>query len=85
MRVTRISAVQVHPVPDKVLRPNGPFPRELFREPEIIDAYDSTEYGDNLPLGATSQNNYTPPRIMRCGTCFAKVMENETDLHVCEE
>ena len=85
MRVTRVNAVQVHPVPDKVLRPSGPFPRELFRESEIIDAYDATEYGDDTPLGGTAQNNYTPPRALRCSNCFARVMENETENHVCEE
>ena len=41
--------------------------------------------GSNLPLGATSQNNYKPVQTLRCGDCFARVLETETELHVCEE
>jgi len=84
MKVTRHNAVQVHPVPDKVANPRGPFPRELFREPEIVDAYDSTEYGDDIPLGGTAQNNYVPPKWLRCASCFERVLETETDFHTCE-
>ena len=87
MKVTRHSAVQVHPVPDKVTSPQGPFPRELFREPEIITDYEPqyAQDGTGIPLGGTAQNNYKPPRWMRCGSCMARVLENETDGHVCED
>ena len=40
MKVTRHQAVQVHPVPDKIQNPQGPFPKELFRESEIISDYE---------------------------------------------
>lgn len=86
MRVIKHKAKQVHHVPDHVTNPRGPFPRELFSEPEIIyDNYDSSEYGGDMPLGATSQNNYNPPKYLRCGSCFARVLETETANHICEE
>jgi hypothetical protein len=85
MRVTNHKATQVHPVPSHITSPKGPFPAELFREPEIITAYDTSEYGGDMPLGATVQNNYTPPRYLRCSLCFVRVLETETANHVCEE
>jgi hypothetical protein len=87
MKVTRYQAVQIHPVPDKVQNPQGPFPRELFRESEIVSDYEPSfaEDGSGFAPGSTAQNNYSPPKALRCGTCFARVMENETENHVCEE
>jgi hypothetical protein len=85
MRVTNHQAVQVHPVPDKITNPVGPFPRELFREPEIISDYESqySEDGSEFALGGTAQNNYKPPRYLRCSACMARVLETETSEHVC--
>ena len=85
MKVTRHTAIQIHPVPSKVTAPQGPFPKDLFRESEIINDYDNSEFGENIPLGGTVQNNFKPPRAMRCGNCLARVMENETATHVCEQ
>jgi hypothetical protein len=87
MKVTRYQAVQVHPVPDKVQSPQGPFPRELFCESEIISDYEPSyaEDGGGFELGGTAQNNYRAPKVLRCASCFARVMENETADHVCEE
>lgn len=87
MRVTRKKAVQVHAVPDRVMDPIGPFPRELFKEPKIVDDYapQYAEDGADFPLGATAQNNYKPPKHLRCGYCLARVLETETEQHVCEE
>ena len=87
MKVTRVQAVQIHPVPNKMQNPQGPFPRELFRESEIVSDYSPSfaEDGGDFAPGSTAQNNYSPPKVLRCGTCFARVMENETENHVCEE
>jgi hypothetical protein len=87
MKVTRRQAVQVHPVPDSVVNPQGPFPSELFRESRIVTDYDSPqdEDGSDFELGATAQNNYNPPKYLRCARCFARVLETETQLHSCEE
>jgi hypothetical protein len=62
MKITRVKAVQAHPVPNKVHAPRGPFPNELFREPEIINDYhpEDDETGSSFPLGATAQNNFNP-------------------------
>jgi hypothetical protein len=86
MRVFNHKAKQVHPVPDRIMDPKGPFPKELFAEPEIIvDNYDTSEYGGDYALGATAQNNYRPPKYLRCSVCMVRVLEEETEYHVCEE
>ena len=86
MRVTRRPAIQVHPVPSMATAPQGPFPRELFREPQIVTEYDSeqSEDGANIPLGGTAQNNFKPERWLRCATCFSRVLSTETEKHECE-
>lgn len=84
--ITRIEAVQVHPVPNKVTNAYGPFSAELLREPEIVvskPAYN--EDGSDFAPGATAQNNFSPPRYLRCGLCYVRVLETETQNHVCEE
>lgn len=87
MRITKKQAVQVHPVPDRVMDPVGPFPADLFREPEIVVDYkpNINEDGSEYPLGATAQNDYRPPRHLRCAACLARVLESETEFHVCGE
>jgi hypothetical protein len=87
VRVTRVDAVQVHPFPNKVESPKGPFPREMFFEPEIVSDYEPqfNEDGYGFEMGATAQNNFKSPRVLRCGSCLARVKENETEAHVCED
>jgi hypothetical protein len=74
-------------VPDRVTQPRGPFPSELFRQPEVINDYEQAfaEDGENFPLGATAQNNFHPPRWLRCYDCHARVREDETEQHECEQ
>jgi hypothetical protein len=85
MRITRKAAVQVHPVPDHIVDPVGPFPSSLFKEPEIVDNYapQYSEDGSDFQLGSTAQNNFKPVKTLRCGSCLARVPENETSEHVC--
>jgi hypothetical protein len=87
MRVTKRNAIQVHPVPATMVSPKGPFPRELFDEPDIVVDYESAdnEDGSDFPLGATSQNDFKPIRYLRCSVCLVRVLETETQDHVCEE
>lgn len=87
MRISKKQAVQVHPVPQRAMDPKGPFPRELFDEPEIVYNYESeyAEDGANFPLGATAQNEFKPPKYLRCALCLARVMETETENHTCED
>lgn len=86
MRITKKQAIQVHPVPSSVRDPHGPFPADLFREPEIVVDYrpQLNEDGGDYPLGATAQNNYRPPRHLRCAACLVRVLETETESHVCD-
>jgi hypothetical protein len=67
--------------------PVGPFPRELFKESEIIDNYEPqlAEDGAGFALGSTAQNNFRPVKHLRCSNCLARVPETETQNHVCEE
>lgn len=64
MKITRVKAVQVHPVPKRVHEPRGPFPDHIFDEPEINNDYEqeAPETGTNFEMGATAQNNYKPVR-----------------------
>ena len=87
MRVIRHQAVQVHPVPSTIVDAKGPFPRELFKEPDVVTDYEPAidEDGSSSPIGATAQNNFNPPKYMRCARCFARVVASETKNHICEE
>lgn len=87
MKITRVKAVQVHPVPDRVHEPRGPFPDHLFDEPEMVSDYDpeQDEGGSNFQLGATAQNNYKAVRHYRCKNCHARVNQSDLETHFCEE
>ena len=86
MRIQRHNAVQVHPVPDRIVDPQGPFPREMFYEPEIITEYEPMlpEDGSGFPPGSTAQNNFTAPKTLICSNCKARVLETRTGDHLCE-
>jgi hypothetical protein len=87
MKITRVKAIQAHPVPEKAHQPRGPFPTSLFREPEIVYDYEpeQDEGGSNFPLGATAQNNFKPPHYLRCKSCLTRVIEEDAHLHKCDE
>lgn len=78
-RVERKQAVQTHPVPKKVTQPQGPFPAEMFAEPEIISIPEVSEFEP----GATVQNNFKPEKYLRCARCLVRVRESETEDHIC--
>jgi hypothetical protein len=86
MKITRVKAIQAHPVPEKAYQAKGPFPDHLFRESKIVFDYEpeNDENGNNFPLGATAQNNFKPPKYLRCKACHARVTEEEAVLHECE-
>lgn len=86
MRIQRIKTLQVHPVPSHEVSPSGPFPQELFDDPEVVVDFTQaeTDDGSDLPIGATSQNNYQAPRRLVCAHCEARVWEHRTGDHVCE-
>ena len=92
MRIISKQAIQAHPVPTRLTQPQGPFPPELtvghpLSEPEIVYEYPEAyaEDGSDFLPGATAQNEFKPPRYLRCSLCSARVLESETQHHVCEE
>ena len=84
-RVKRELAVQPYATPKKVGRGRGPFPQEVLQESQIVTEYVSeiNEDGSEFIPGSTAQNNYMPPKWLRCGTCMVRVKETEKEGHVC--
>ena len=78
--IETIKAYQAHPVPNKILTPRGPFPADLFQEPEVV----VSETIEEFDAGATAQNNFKP-HWLRCVACHDRVRDDKTDQHVCEE
>lgn len=56
-------------------------------QPDIVTDYQSAvaEDGANFPLGSTAQNNFTPPKYVRCAYCMVRVLDSEKQDHVCED
>lgn len=75
-----IDCWQAHPVPRTMRPAYGPFPAELYEEPEVINAYDS-------PLSSiyTDEEDNPPLRWVRCADCHARVLEDEAEFHECED
>lgn len=76
--IKTVPTYQAHPVPSHIENPRGPFPSELFREPEVVieDIYEE-------PLGGTAQNNFGKLKWLRCIDCHARVREDQTEGHIC--
>lgn len=88
MHVIRtVATYQGHAVPNQITRPKGPFPAELFSQAPVNYDYEQAyaEDGSDFPLGATAQNNFEPPLWLRCYDCHARVREDETEDHECQE
>lgn len=81
--IKRIVTKQGHPVPSSSHSPRGPFPAEIFQQPEIITDYES--FDDDNPVGSTAQNNFKSPKMFRCKECAVIVFEHEIPDHVCQE
>ena len=86
MHIQRIKTKQGHPVPKTAGYAKGPFPPELFEQPEVISDYTPQPDGgeEEIPLGATAQNNFKGIRWFRCKTCKDIVPENKLGDHTCE-
>ena len=82
MRIERIVTKQGHPVPETAHSPKGPFPPELFSEPELITEY--TPFDEEHPRGATAQTSFKSPRMFRCNYCTDVVLEHEMSDHICK-
>lgn len=79
MRVIEIDAEQGHAVPDRILEARGPFGRV---EPEVVDLPPDP---NQLPPGATAQNNYREVALYECQACGGVVREDDLDIHECKE
>jgi hypothetical protein len=79
MKVIRHKAVQVHPVPSTVYRPQGIFDPGVVAQP-VID-YDLHE--DEFPMGATATNGMKGVPLYRCNHCDGVVAESEMKAHIC--
>lgn len=82
MRIQRVITKQGHPVPQTAHNPKGPFPPELFKATEIVTDY--IPFDDDMPQGATAQNNFTEPKLFKCKYCSEYVYEHQIPDHVCE-
>jgi hypothetical protein len=62
-----------------------PLDADIYQDPEMVYDYEEAypDNGDDFELGATAQNNFTPPRWLRCFDCDERVRENEVDDHDC--
>jgi hypothetical protein len=87
MKITTKAAIQVHSVPEHAVEAIGPFPPEVLADPVIVYDYKPalSEDGGDFAPGATAQNNFRPPKYLRCGNCLARVLDTETSNHKCEE
>jgi hypothetical protein len=81
--VQRIITKQGHPVPSSSYAPRGPFPPELFIDPEIITDY--VPFDEEYDRGATAQTDFKSPKLFRCKECTMIVLEHEVPDHRCEE
>jgi len=85
-RIERIEPFQPHPVPKMAMNRKGPFPAELYNDPEIIfSSTPAAESGSDYSPGATAQNKFQEPRQLICSSCHARVYEHKTGDHVCEQ
>lgn len=84
-RIERIQTKQGHPIPNSTFT-QGPFPRELFTHPPVVENYEqiSGNGGPEIPFGSTAQNNFKPLRWFKCKQCHITIKEADLQYHVCE-
>jgi len=64
-----------------------PLNADIYQESEVVYEYEQAfpEDGSDYPNGATAQNNFEPLLWLRCYDCHARVREDETEDHECQE
>ena len=88
MRIERVQARQGHPVPRQAGFARGPFPPELFEQPEIV--YDRQPRPDDREDEYNVSENFTTPtdsqewKWFRCEDCRWVLREDELDAHMCD-
>lgn len=84
MHIQRIKAKQGHPVPKTAHSPKGPFPSELFGQPESEESNTPYPDGEELPTGDTAQNDFRPVKWFKCKLCKDLIPEPQLGTHNCE-
>lgn len=79
MRVIRRAAYQAHAVPSTAGYPRGPFNPEILAKPEIVHE----DPVDDMPYGATAQNDYRGVPLYECRSCGDIVTEDDLNGHIC--
>ena len=79
--IQRIETKQGHPVPKSAGPAKGPFPPELYAQPEVITEYPPEI--EDVPVGGTAQNNFRPPKVFKCRDCDELVLEYNISNHIC--
>ena len=79
MRVVRRAAFQGHAIPTTAGYARGPFNPEVLAPPVIVH----DDPVEEMPYGATAQNDYRGVPLMRCTYCQSVVPEDLTASHVC--
>ena len=87
MYIERIKTKQGHPVPKSSGYAQGPFPPELFKQPELISNYTPQPDGghEDMPVGGTAQNNFQPVKWFKCKTCKDIIAQSHLGSHTCGE
>jgi hypothetical protein len=76
MKLIRKFAVQGHEVPESAHSPQGPFPAEIMRGPQLNH---EDNHADSLHEALDSM------RLFRCRDCDALLYEDQLAEHECED
>ena len=86
MHIERVQARQGHEVPKQAGYARGPFPSELFTQPEIVyprrQAPDENE--SDVSENFISQGDSQEWKWYRCEDCRWVLREDELDSHMCD-
>jgi hypothetical protein len=76
--IKKVAARQGHPVPSSASYAQGPFPRELFASPEVINPYTS-DVEDNFEFSNSNEDEW-----FLCYHCDEAIYYLELNDHECE-
>jgi len=76
--IKTVHARQAHPVPNRAQYPSGPFPRELFQSPEVINPYTAGEE-DNFEFSGENDDEW-----FLCYHCDEAIYYLDLNDHECE-
>jgi len=77
--IKTVAARQAHPTPNNAHYPQGPFPRELFKSPEVINAY-APDIEDNFEFSGEDNDD----EWFLCFHCDEAIYYLNLNDHECE-